>query len=452
MIPVLTPQAMSEVDRRAPEPIETLVDRAATKVALAAIDLMGGGYGRRVVVVAGPGNNGADGRVAAMKLRRRGVAVALFDASDLPVALPPADLVIDAAFGTGFRGEFSFPDHGGSPVLAVDIPSGVSGLTGEAGGDPAAATATVTFAALKPGLLFGAGRDLAGSVRLVDIGLDVSGTAAHLVEDLDVARWIPRRATDSHKWHHAVWVFAGSPGMSGAARLCCSAAFRAGAGYVRHTSTTRDQTSGTDTIETVFHPLDVSEWSAALSSDSQRFASVVLGPGLGRSGEVEAAVRQVASMDGFALVLDGDALSALGQDVADIVNQRTSPTVLTPHDGEFERLTGSAPGADRIDSARQLATRCGCVVLLKGSTTVVAAADGSVLLSNTGDSRLATAGTGDVLSGIVAAHLAASIEPARAAASAAFVHGLAGSTLPPRGLIASDLVAELPATYSGLLA
>lgn len=449
MIPVLTPAEMTEVDRRAPEPFEVLVDRAATKVAAAAVDLLGGTYGRRVVVVAGPGNNGADGRIAAVKLRRRGARVTVLDAlGELP-PIAGVDLVIDAAFGTGFRGEFRFPEVVDAPVLAVDIPSGVSGLTGEASGRPVAATATVTFAALKPGLLFAQGRVLSGAVRLVDIGLDTGSASVHLLEDSDVARWLPPRPVAAHKWNDAVWIFAGSPGMTGAAALCCRASFRAGAGYVR-LSSAADEVSAAAGVETVHHRLAVGEWTTALAAEEHRFGAVVMGPGLGRRPEVQESLRRAVAALGRPLVIDGDGLVALGRNAAAVLSRRSAATVLTPHDGEFEALTGERPGSDRIAAARALAATTRATVLLKGPTTVVAAPDGAVLLSNSGDARLATAGTGDVLSGVIAAHLARGVPAPQAAAAAAFVHGRAALVGPARGLIASDVVAALPDAYASL--
>src|SRR5437868_5661328 len=161
---------MAEIDRGAAEHVDVLIGRAGGFVARAALELLGGAYGRRVVVVAGKGNNGADGRDAAERLRRRGVRVHVVEATDSPEQLPPSDLVIDAAYGTGFRGEYQAPDPGGAPVLAVDIPSGVNGLTGEAADGAVWADRTVTFAALKPGLLIGDGPDRTGHVDVVDIG------------------------------------------------------------------------------------------------------------------------------------------------------------------------------------------------------------------------------------------------------------------------------------------
>src|SRR5205085_6071738 len=170
---------------------------------------------RRVVVVAGKGNNGADGRVAAERLRRRGVRVVVIDVAEQPDRLPPCDLVIDAAFGTGFRGEYRAPDPLGAPVLAVDIPSGLDGLTGEAADDAVWADATVTFAVLKPGLVLADGPERTGVVELADIGLDVSEARAHVIQGGDVVLWMPPRSRDAHKWQRAVWVVAGSPGMAG---------------------------------------------------------------------------------------------------------------------------------------------------------------------------------------------------------------------------------------------
>ena len=228
----MTPAEMGAIDAAAPEPVEVLIERAGSAVARMARQMLGGTYGRRVDVIVGKGNNGADGRAAARSLEARGVRVRLFDAADCPPRLPPADLVIDAAYGTGFHGDWRAPRVGAMPVLAVDIPSGVDGLTGEAGPGVLPADRTVTFAALKPGLLIGPGRVLAGDVEVVDIGLDTTRARAGLVEADDVARWWRPRPPTAHKWSRAVRVVAGSPGMTGAAHLAAGAAQRAGSGMV----------------------------------------------------------------------------------------------------------------------------------------------------------------------------------------------------------------------------
>ena len=443
MIPVVTPEEMGAIDAAASEPVEVLIDRAGAAVAQAAVEMLGGTYGRRVVVVAGTGNNGNDGRSAADRLRRRGVRVEVVRADLAPDRLPAVDLVIDAAYGTGFRGTFEAPDAGGALVLAVDIPSGVDGLTGVASGRVLRADRTVTFAALKPGLLFADGLDLAGDVRRVDIGLDVSSASVHLVGAPDVAGWLRDRPVDAHKWQRAVWCIAGSPGMTGAAHLAAAAAQRAGAGYVRLSSpgVADDPLRPT---EAVGHALPPEVWTPEVGHDAHRFGAFVIGPGLGRNEEVSTGVRALLRELAPPVVLDGDGLSNLGSRAIRFLTSRRDPLIITPHDGEFERLADVSPDPDRIASARLLARETGAVVLLKGSTTVVAAPSGDTMLSASGDSRLATAGTGDVLAGVIGALCASGVDPFHAAAAGAFIHGVAGTLGWRRGLVAGDLVELLP--------
>ncbi len=449
MIPVLTPEEMRAVDRAAPEPEEVLVERAGSAVAREALSMLGGAYGRRVVVVAGKGNNGADGRVAADRLRRRGVRVQVIDAADQPERLPPSDLVIDAAYGTGFRGDYSAPDPAGAPVLAVDIPSGIDGLTGEAQEGAVRATATVTFAALKTGLVLGAGFEHAGRVTVADIGLDVSRSTIGVVEASDVAAWLPDRERNSHKWKSAIWMIAGSPGMTGAANMAARAAMRAGAGTVR---------LGIPGVppdprfpEVIGRWLPEEGWDAdVVAGDLDRMKAVVMGPGLGRSDATAAAVRRLVATATLPMVLDADALFALGSldDPPRFLRKRPGPTVLTPHDGEFSRLAGCPPGPRRISAVRHLAFTTGATVLLKGSTTIVADPAGDVLLTTAGDARLATAGSGDVLAGVIGALLAQGLDAPRAAAAGAFVHGTAAGLGWRRGLVAGDLLDLLPAVLN----
>lgn len=429
MIPILTPEEMKAVDAAAPEPIEELIHRAGGAVARAAVDLLGGTYGRRVVVIAGPGNNGADGRDAAARLEARGVRVDIVEPG--ASTLPACDLVIDAAYGTGFRGTWAPPAvPEGARVLAVDIPSGVDGLTGQAEGPRLAADRTVTFAALKPGLLFA---DV-GAVELVDIGLDTSAARAHLVTDDDVRAWLPERAADAHKYASAVWVVAGSPSMQGAAALSTAAALRAGAGYVRVSSPGAEPTGAP--TEAVRHALPQRGWAAEVLGDLDRFSALAVGPGLGRDNEDD--IRALLHACPLPVVVDADALITL--DVP-------ADAVLTPHDGEHRRLVGGRPGADRLAAARALAAKAGATCVLKGQAMVVSSADGDVLVAASGDARLATAGTGDVLTGIVAALLARGLDPWRAAGAAAHVLGRAADLGWRRGLVAGDLPALLPAVF-----
>ena len=449
LVPIVTPSEMNEIDQLALEPVEVLIDRAGGAVARAALEMLGGAYGRRVVVLAGRGNNGNDGRNAAERLRTHGVRVTVIDAADAPEVLPDCDLVIDAAYGTGFRGEWNAPIVApGSLVLAVDIPSGVDGLTGSRVGDVLDADATITFAALKPGNVFGDGLACSGALTVAEIGLDTRSASAHLVGAAAVASWIPEPAIDAHKWQSAVWVVAGSPGMGGAAALSSGAAARTGAGYVR-VSTPGGATNEMP-LEVVRADISAEGWSSEVIADLGRFDSLVIGNGLGIADAAKEQIRQVvaaATGRGLPTVVDADGLTALGTDVSRFVSELT---VLTPHDGEFARLAGHAMGEDRIAEARALAAASGAVVLLKGRTTVVAAPDGEVLVSIAGDQRLATAGTGDVLAGIIGALLACGVDPLRAAAGGAFLHGRAGALGWRRGLVAGDVIAHLPAVLDDL--
>lgn len=460
LVPIVTPTEMNAIDRDAIEPVGILISRAGFAVARAALRMLGGSYGRRVVIVVGKGNNGNDGRDAARRLRAKGVHVRVIEASEfaagsvdgtMRAVLPDADLVIDAAYGTGFRGTWDAPRPApGSMVLAVDIASGIDGLVGTASGDVIAADATVTFAALKPGLVMNDGLELSGDIEVVDIGLDVGRASAHLVGAAAVASWMPSVPSHAHKWQRAVWVVAGSPGMGGAASLCSGAAARTGAGYVR--VSTPGGAAADLPIETVRTDLPADGWAAEVVAGLDRFGSLVIGNGLGLSDHTVEQVRQVvaaATGRGLPTVVDADGLSALGRDGARLVGPST---VLTPHDGEYARLMGEPPGDDRIAAARSLASETGAVVLLKGRTTVVADPDGEVLVSIAGDQRLATAGTGDVLAGIIGALLAEGLEPSRAAAAGAFLHGRAGALGWRRGLVAGDVIARLPTVIDALAA
>lgn len=448
MIPVVTPAEMRDIDSDAAPATSVLIERAGAAVARVALARLGGGYGRRVVIVAGKGNNGADGRAAGRRLVRRGVRVAVVDAAEAPHALPSSDLVIDAAFGTGFHGTYAAPETGGAPVLAVDIPSGVSGDTGEAAPGAVRAERTVTFAALKPGLVLGDGPDRAGVVDLVDIGLDVARATIYVVEDTDVLHGLPPRQRDAHKWQRAVFVVAGSGGMLGAAWLTSMAALRGGAGMVRLGT----PGAGRDAYppgEVVGAPLP-DDWATAVLEQADRFGAIAIGPGLGTSASAAEAVRSVVAEAPVPVVVDADGLNILAgagrAGLGKLLRQRPAATVLTPHEGEFARLAGRRVGADRVGAVRSLACDLGATVLLKGSTTVVAAPDGQVRISITGSSRLATAGTGDVLTGVVAAFLCQGVGALEAAAWAAHAHGAAAQLGPRTGLVAGDLL-ELLAVW-----
>jgi ADP-dependent NAD(P)H-hydrate dehydratase / NAD(P)H-hydrate epimerase len=450
VIPIVSPAEMAAIDAAAPEPVEVLIGRAGAATAAAALDLLGGGYGRRVTVIAGKGNNGNDGRAAAQRLRRRGVRATVLDAADLPEVLPAADLVIDAAYGTGFSGSWPVPDVGDVRVLAVDIPSGVDGLTGTTGaGGPGALSAvrTVTFAALKPGLVLEPGASLAGEVQVADIGLDTSSARAHLLEPGDLSALVPHAAPETHKWRRAVWVIGGREGMEGAAVLTARAALRAGAGYVRWSAP-----GGTPPLvgppEVVRTGLDAQGWVDDVLAGAERFSAIAVGNGLGTDAADADQVRRLVAEAAVPVVVDADALTLLGDRAGEVTG---ASTILTPHDGEFARLAGSAPGPDRLEAARALAADLGCVVVLKGPATVVAEPGGSVVVSRLGDQRLATLGTGDVLAGLVAACAAQGATAFDAAVAGVGLHGLAGRLGWRRGLVAGDLCDLVPRVLDAVL-
>lgn len=472
MIPIVTAEQMRAIDAAAPESAEELIDRAGRATARVALGMLGGAYGRTVTVIAGHGNNGADGRSAGEYLARRGVNVRVFSVDECPTVLAPCDLVIDAAFGTGFHGAWRAPTFGADGeqpmVLAVDIPSGVDALTGEAVEGVLAADRTVTFQAMKPGLLFGEGRVLSGAVEVVDIGLDVSGAEQFLVERSDVAAWLPDRSSDAHKWNGAVRAVAGSPGMLGAGRLCAAAAARTGAGLVTLSSPGADPGARSEIIQ---HRVPSAGFHTEILADLDRFGALVVGPGIGRAEATITSVRALIAAAAVPVVVDGDAIfaSAWSADGAGaLLRQRRPPTVITPHDGEYSLLVGHAPGADRVAAAQRLADDLDSVVLLKGPTTVVAAPGQPALMIDHGDERLATAGSGDVLAGMIAALLAAGsdrvvdvdfdvdfgagLAAQRAAAAAAWLHADAAGCGPRRGLLAGDIVDLIPTALAALAA
>ena len=482
MEPVLTPEAMGLADQRtiaAGTPVEVLMDRAGRAVAWEVRRLLGGTYGRRAVVVCGKGNNGGDGLVAARVLRGWGVRTAVFeltgaiDRKRFSRALASSDVLIDALYGTGFRGALDGDAawivdeviQWSGAVVSVDIPSGVDGLRGGASGPVVHATRTVTFAARKPGLLFEPGRSLAGHVVVADIGIDVRGeTELGLVTADDVRAWVPARPPDAHKWQSAVLVVGGSGGMTGAPMMVSRAAMRAGAGIVWCALPGDDSAraaSGGEVITRAL-PARVSGELArgaveSVLADAGRFRAIAVGPGLGGLGDpdLQFVVRTLVAEARAPLVLDADGLNALAGDFTSLHARATrgAPAVLTPHAGEYERLMGRPVGDDRLEAARALAERARAVVVLKGPGTVIAEPGAAVALNPTGGAELATAGSGDVLTGVIAGFLARGSDAFGAAAAAAWVHGQTADQLAVDagpGLVAGDLIEGLGHTLAAL--
>jgi len=419
-----------------PESAPELMERAGAAVAretLAAFP-----DARRFAVVCGGGSNGGDGRIAARELREAGR-----DAVET-TAVERADVVVDALFGTGFRGEprreaaalIERINAAGVPVVAVDLPSGIDASTGEAAGAAVRADVTVTFHACKLGLAVAPGRFHRGRIVVVDIGLTGAETKAALVtpEILDL---IPRKQEHDNKYSAgSVLIVGGAPGLTGAACLAAEAAFRADAGYV---AVAVPEPSLAIVETKLLEPVKLT-WAAVFEA-ADRAGAIAVGPGLGRTEEAKTLRERILARLEQPVVLDADALHELEP------GDWRPPVVLTPHAGELGRLLGEETpwvGAHRLEAVRRAAERFGCVCLLKGADTIIAAPGARTLVCPIDAPALATAGSGDVLTGILASFLAKGLEPRLAAAAAATAHGLAGRSLSARGAVAGDLLTVLP--------
>jgi NAD(P)H-hydrate epimerase len=456
--PLYTADEMRAAEARYPgypETVPELMERAGGAAAVAALELFHDA--RRWTVVCGGGSNGGDGRVMATHLERAGREVHIVDAKAGETDLGEPDVIVDALFGTGFSGE-PRPDaaalierikRSGARVFAVDLPSGVDASTGEVARTAVRADATVTFHGRKVGLEVAPGRFHAGAVRVVDIGLEPLETEHRLV-GLELLRAVPRRGPEDNKYTSGhVLLVGGSRGLTGAPCLAAMAALRADAGYVTVAAPTSTlPVLEQRLLEAVKRPLPdedgiVTEDAAdAVVELAGKASSLALGPGLGRGPGPQGLVRRVLAEAAVPAVVDADALFEL--EPADW----PAPRVLTPHEGELGRLLGRPSkeiGAHRLAAVREAADRFRCVVLLKGADTLVAAPGRGVLISSLGLPSLATAGTGDVLTGIVAAFLAKGMEPQLAAAAGAAAQQRASVEAPQRaGLVASDLIEALP--------
>ncbi|MEA2433495.1 MAG: ADP-dependent NAD(P)H-hydrate dehydratase / NAD(P)H-hydrate epimerase [Actinomycetota bacterium] len=493
MRPLLTPEEMRSADEAtisSGTSGEVLMERAGRAVARAVVDLAGGRYGKRVTVVCGKGNNGGDGFVAARVLHIAGLTVvccplvdpdALEGASKLHFErlvavgcrvssfsdrLMDCDVVVDAIFGTGFKGSVESPfreaidsiNESGASVLAIDIPSGVNGATGSAGPHAIKADVTVCIAVEKIGTAFAPGLDHAGHVEVVDIGIATRDATALLIEAEDVAGWLPKRLPDAHKKSSGVIaIMAGSDEMPGAAVLTSRAALRAGAGYVRLGCVEAVRAAASSAPELLvrvvadesFDESSVTRFKDALDGAQ----AVATGPGIGTGDAQRSFIESLMSSYEGPMVLDADALNVLADDTG-VLERRASkgPVVITPHPGELGRLLdrdSKAIQADRLGAVTEASHRFGCTVLLKGRRTLIASPGSPVLVNPTGGPELAVGGSGDVLTGIVGTYLAAGLAPREAAGAAAYVHGLAGSLVRgrsgvPQGVLPSDVIEALP--------
>jgi ADP-dependent NAD(P)H-hydrate dehydratase / NAD(P)H-hydrate epimerase len=479
-------------------PPGALMQRAAAGLAAACAGLLPRVYGSRVVVLAGSGDNGGDALYAAARLARRGARVLAVAAGarvheggaealraaggrvtgpgdlDLSAAMNAADLVLDGLLGIGGRGGLREPQaglaalaetaraDGGPRVVAVDLPSGVDADTGEVAGAAVRADVTVTFGTWKTGLLVDPGAGHAGLAQLVGIGLApfLPAPAAAAYGAADVAALLPRPGRESDKYRRGVLgIAAGSDRFTGAAALAVGGALRGGAGMVRLVSA-----EAAVAVVRQHWPeavITVTGEAADEIGAVGRVQAWLAGPGMGTDEQAGRRLAAVLATD-LPVLVDADGLTLIAGSPA-LVAQRRAPTLLTPHAGELARLLNADPAdvaARRTEHARAAARAFGCCVLLKGSTTVIAAADDSPLLVNpTGTGWLATAGTGDVLAGLAGALIAQGLDVREAAAAAAFLHGIsaryaAGGAGPfPGGeapIGAGDVIGALPDAIRGV--
>jgi hydroxyethylthiazole kinase-like uncharacterized protein yjeF len=444
-------------------PEGTLMQRAATALARRCAALLGSVYGSRVVVLVGGGNNGGDAMLAGAHLARRGARVDVVHTSDaLPAddvrsLLVAADLVIDGMLGIGGRGGLREPaatvagllDGVGALVIAVDVPSGVDASTGEVDGPAVRADVTVTFGALKTGLVVAPGADYAGTVEVADIGLSMPVPDVTVLDAADIGGLVPTPAGETDKYRRGVLgVVAGSDRYTGAAVLAVGGALATGVGMVRFVGAKHPaELVRHRWPEAVVNVVSPGDGDALVGAG--RVQAWVVGSGLGTDDAAAATVRTVLSAE-VPVLLDADAITIVAEHPG-WLRARSAPTLLTPHAGEFARLTGcerTDVEARRLTLARTAARDLGVTVLLKGSTTIVAEPGGAVRVNTADTPYLATAGSGDVLSGICGALLAGGLTALDAASAGAFLHGMAGllaSSMPAAPVTAMDLAAHVPA-------
>lgn len=488
MRPLVTPDEMAMADQAAVDagtPVEMLMERAGRAVARVVLQVAGGRYGKTVTLVCGKGNNGGDGFVAARILRAEGVRVRCLFVGQIDEvsgaarhhldlllgrgvsvgtfardALEGSDVVVDALFGTGFRGRPEGPAEDAidtinsavCPVVSVDIPSGVNGRTGAVDGRAVEADVTVAMAAQKIGTAVGPGALHSGLIEVIDIGIPTGVYRVAMSTRSNIARWLPDRHLDSHKRSRgSVAILGGSMGMSGAVTLAARGAMRTGTGYVTAGVPGLIQPIVASAVpEALTLSLTTEDTLGAGSLDEfkpilEKATAVAIGPGLGTGPEQTALVEAVLTSVALPLVVDADGLNALAADPTSLV-QRTAPCVITPHPTELSRMTGEPVEkiqADRVSAARAAARAFGCTVVLKGYRSLIADGD-RVVVNPTGGPSLATAGTGDVLTGVIAALLAQGLPAFQAGVAGVYLHGLAGDACGDEGTVAGDVADSIP--------
>jgi NAD(P)H-hydrate epimerase len=497
LVEVATIQAADARAAAAGTPVSVLMARAGAAVARAAAELLGGTSGRRVVALAGRGNNGGDALEALARLARRGAGAEALVTSELERLgeearrtaalvraaggrvrvftpelagglLRDADVVLDGLLGTGSSGAprglaaraIAAANACAAPVVAVDIPSGVDGGTGEVAGEAIHASVTVTFQALKPGHVLPPGNQYSGRLEVADIGLPLQDGPWGVSQAGDLTSLVPVPRAETHKRSRGVLLaIGGSTGMGGAPILMGRAARRSGAGLlVIAVPATIAERVGQAVPEALTAPLPEADGGitpAAVDACKRwldEATAVAIGPGLGRTRATQEAVRGLLAAYQGRAAIDADGLFALG--TGEPLADRKAPTLVTPHAGEFARLAPDSEGT-RLHRAADRARAWGVTVLLKGNDTVIAQPDGRLVVNPTGVPALASGGTGDVLTGLVGALLAQGLEPFDAARLGAWVHGRAGALavadLSPVSVAAGDVAEHLPAAFRELL-
>jgi len=489
-----------------------LMENAGQGIVAAMAGFSGNLSGRKVLILAGPGNNGGDGLVMARHLLEQGALpqvvslaplerfsgdaiVNLRQLRDLPVPLrlclgqgdlvwleelvAGSDLLVDAIFGTGLQREVSgifaqavqCLNRATAPVVAVDLPSGIDSDSGQPLGVAVRATLTCACGMAKPGHFLQPGREYAGQLKVIDIGIpaavmDRAGAALDLLDARTVAPWLPARSAADHKGTYGhVLLMAGSTGKAGAGLLCGMGALRSGAGLVSMTAPQalnaifqmvlpEAMTVALPFSRHFFSDADQEQIVAAIAGKT----ALVVGPGLGTAEETGRLLEKIIGEAPLPMVVDADGLNLLAPRLA-LLATAPAPRILTPHPGEMSRLTGMSTGdiqKNRIGVAAEFAARHGVYLVLKGMATVVAAPDGRLAVNPTGNPGMAAGGMGDVLSGLLAGLLAQGVAPWEAACLAVYAHGLAADRLVaagrPFGFLAGELAAEIPAAFGAVLA
>lgn len=509
-----TAAEMREIDQTATQlygiPGIVLMENAGGEIARKIQSILGEVPGKKVCIFAGKGNNGGDGYVVARHLFNQGAKVKVFllgssknitgdakinldiitnmeinileitserDWDQVKIAVAFADCLLDGILGTGFRGAIDgevaraieIMNNSGRAIVAVDIPSGVDANTGQVRGGAVKACHTVTLGLPKPGLLLYPGAAYAGVITVANIGLPSSllldnEIKQNMITAAEVRNLLPPRQADAHKGSCGkVLIVAGSQGLTGAAALSSQAALRAGAGLVTlGIGESLHDIMEAKLTEVMTKPLpEIIKGAIGRKAVPyiEEFAGecnvLAIGPGIGRQEETMTAVRELVKSVSCPLVIDADGLQSL-VGFTEILPDLSGVAVLTPHPGEMARLIGLSPeriNQDRIGIARQAAGQWGSIVVLKGARTVIAFPDGEVYINTTGNAGMATGGTGDVLTGVIAAFIAQGLSSHAAAVAGVYIHGLAGDIAAHNGgigLTASDVIQALPAAILGI--